>query len=80
MLSSFQGADRALENSWLVSYKSYDSETQEYYSHPRNAAVQISAAITAGARIHMYPYISRSDCYYTPIPTPLFLASNYQMK
>lgn len=30
-----------------------------------HAAVQISAAITAGARIHMYPYISRSDCYYT---------------
>jgi hypothetical protein len=32
---------------------------------PRNAAVQISAAITANARIHMYPYISRDDCYYT---------------
>jgi hypothetical protein len=29
------------------------------------AAVQMSAAITAGARIHMYPHISREDCYYT---------------
>lgn len=33
--------------------------------HPNNSAVQISAAITANARIHMYPYISREDCYYT---------------
>lgn len=62
MLSSFQGADRALENSWLVSY---DSETIEYFSHPRNAAVQISAAITAYARIYMHPYINKDDCYYT---------------
>lgn len=30
-----------------------------------NSAVHISAAITAYARIHMYPYISREDCYYT---------------
>lgn len=27
--------------------------------------MQISAAITACARIHMYKYISRDDCYYT---------------
>lgn len=32
---------------------------------PANSAVQISAAITAYARIHMSPYISREDCYYT---------------
>lgn len=29
------------------------------------SAVQLSTAITACARIHMYPYISRPDCYYT---------------
>ncbi|KAE9584339.1 putative DNA-directed DNA polymerase, family B, DNA polymerase, palm domain-containing protein (mitochondrion) [Lupinus albus] len=29
------------------------------------SAVQLSAAITACARIYMYPFISRSDCYYT---------------
>ena len=32
---------------------------------PNIVAVQLSAAITACARIHMYKYISRSDCYYT---------------
>lgn len=32
---------------------------------PRNAAVQMSAAITAYARIYMYPFSSRDDCYYT---------------
>lgn len=32
---------------------------------PYNAAVQISAAVTAYGRIVMYPYISRDDCYYT---------------
>jgi len=30
-----------------------------------NSAVHISAAITAYARIYMYPHISREDCYYT---------------
>lgn len=33
--------------------------------HPSIAAVQISAAITAYARIYMYPIISRDDCIYT---------------
>lgn len=32
---------------------------------PKISAVQLSAAITACARIHMYQYISRPDCYYT---------------
>jgi len=31
----------------------------------KNSAVRISAAITASARIYMYPFISREDCYYT---------------
>ncbi|NP_862323.1 hypothetical protein BrnaMpl_p1 (mitochondrion) [Brassica napus] len=35
------------------------------WNPPRNSAVQLSAAITAYARIYMYKYISRSDCYYT---------------
>lgn len=34
-------------------------------SQPRNAAVQMSAAITAYSRIYMYPFTSRDDCYYT---------------
>lgn len=32
---------------------------------PANSAVQMSTAITAYARIHMFPYISRENCYYT---------------
>lgn len=31
----------------------------------RVSAVQLAAAVTACARIHMYQYISREDCYYT---------------
>ncbi|KAL0315280.1 UNVERIFIED_CONTAM: DNA polymerase [Sesamum calycinum] len=32
---------------------------------PRISAIQLAAAITASARIYMYPFISREDCYYT---------------
>lgn len=35
------------------------------WKQPRISAVQISAAITACARIYMYPFTSRGDCYYT---------------
>ncbi|KAL0386792.1 UNVERIFIED_CONTAM: DNA polymerase [Sesamum latifolium] len=31
----------------------------------RGSAIQLAAAITASARIYMYPFISREDCYYT---------------
>lgn len=50
----------------LVSYKKNeeDSWTSEW-DPPMLSAVCLSAAITACARIHMYSYISRSDCYYT---------------
>lgn len=44
---------------------SYDTKTSELYNQPRNAAVQIAAAITAHARIHMHPYFSGGDCFYT---------------
>lgn len=37
----------------------------DYWKPPKNSAVQISAAISAYARIYMYPTISREDCYYT---------------
>lgn len=32
---------------------------------PNMSAVHMAAAVTACARIHMYPFISREDCYYT---------------
>lgn len=46
----------------LISYVTdNDSEMNQH----RISAVQLSAAITACARIHMYDYIKRDDCYYT---------------
>ena len=46
----------------IISYVTdNDSELNQY----RISAVQLSAAITACARIHMYDYIKRDDCYYT---------------
>lgn len=47
-----------------ISYKSKPTLDGEW-KPPSNSAVHISAAITAYARIQMYPYISRVDCYYT---------------
>lgn len=47
-----------------ISYKSKPGQDKDW-SPPSNSAVQISAAITAYARIKMYPFISRDDCYYT---------------
>lgn len=77
--------DRPLEgNQWLCSYLYDDSERPWSYSNPRNAAVQIEAAITAHALIHMHPFISREDCVYTdtdsvvlssPLPDE-FISSN----
>jgi len=49
---------------YMVSYISNPTDVSDE-DWPRLSAVQISAAITASARIHMYKYISRDDCYYT---------------
>ncbi|GKD72653.1 DNA polymerase-like protein [Tanacetum coccineum] len=57
---------------------------RELWNPPKNSAVQLAAAITASARIYMYPYISRDDCYYTdtdsvvlsqPLPEELISSS-----
>lgn len=48
-------------NYWSNPEESPDSD----WSPPRISAIQLAAAVTACARIHMYPYISREDCYYT---------------
>jgi len=51
---------------WLCSYLSYDSSKATFINEPpRNSAVQIAAAITAHARIYMYPFLSRADSFYT---------------
>jgi hypothetical protein len=55
------------ENNYIVAYHSNTKTESDhwYWNQPKNSAVQLAAAITASARIYMYPYISREDCYYT---------------
>ena len=53
------------ENIYIVSYHSNTGAAEDYWNPPKNSAVQLAAAITASARIYMYPHISREDCYYT---------------
>lgn len=58
-----------MQKSWerrlVCRYTNPSDAPDEEWDPPRLSAVQISAAITACARIHMYKYISRDDCYYT---------------
>ena len=58
-------SDMLIDNKYIVAYHSNTDKGQDYWNPPRNSAVQLAAAITASARIYMYPYISREDCYYT---------------
>lgn len=60
-------AEMLIDNSFVVAYYNnrYTGSDIDYWNPPTNSAVQLSAAITAYARIYMYPYISREDCYYT---------------
>nr|YP_010127582.1 DNA-polymerase-like [Bougainvillea spectabilis]QPP04906.1 DNA-polymerase-like [Bougainvillea spectabilis] len=58
------------DNNYIVSYHSNTLSGDvisgnHYWNPPKNSAIQLAAAITAAARIYMYPYISREDCYYT---------------
>lgn len=57
--------DMLSENYYIVAYHSNTETGSDYWNPPKNSAVQLAAAITATARIYMYPYISREDCYYT---------------
>lgn len=63
---NFIYGNKLSERYYIVGYASY-TEDAEYndWNPPRISAVQLAAAITACARIHMYKYISRPDCYYT---------------
>lgn len=56
-------ADQLNEKYYIVSY--WSGKGSDYWNPPKISAVQLAAAITACARIYMYPYISREDCYYT---------------
>lgn len=57
--------DMLSDNNYIVSYHSNTEMGSDYWNPPKYSAVQLAAAITASARIHMYKYISRDDCYYT---------------
>lgn len=52
-------------NNYIVAYHCNTEKGLDYWKPPKNSAVQLAAAITASARIYMFPYISREDCYYT---------------
>lgn len=53
-------ADKLSQNSFIVSYHSNTGKVSslDYWNPPKNSAVQLAAAITACARIYMYPYVS----------------------
>lgn len=73
-----------LSESYIISYHKNTLKDSDYWEPPKNSAVQLAAAITASARIYMYPYTSREDCYYTdtdsvvlsqPLPNELISSS-----
>ena len=48
------------ENKYIVAYHSNTDKGEDYWNPPKYSAVQIAAAITASARIYMYPlYLKR---------------------
>nr|QXT50775.1 hypothetical protein [Stipa capillata] len=55
------------DGQYLAVYKTniFDESESEGFRPPPNTAPHISAAITAYARIHMYPFISMEECLYT---------------
>lgn len=58
--------DQLSELYYIVNYRGHIGNAADSSWRPTQlSAVQLSAAITACARIHMYKYISRPDCYYT---------------
>jgi len=65
---NFIFGEKLRDDVYIIAYhknKETTSNYKEKWDPPRNSAVQLAAAITACARIYMYPYNSREDCYYT---------------
>lgn len=63
---SFISACQLSDLYYMVNYSSNTENVDDSeWQPPKISAVHISAAITACARIYMYPYISRPDCFYT---------------
>ncbi|KAL8146228.1 hypothetical protein AgCh_004100 [Apium graveolens] len=64
-MDAFINGDTLNEDTHVVNF--IKDLSTDGWEPPKNAAVQITAVITACARIYMYPHISREDCYYTDI-------------
>ncbi|XP_075479404.1 DNA polymerase-like [Primulina tabacum] len=63
---NFQSAEKLTDHYYIVNYTVNSTIVDDTeWKAPKMSAVQLSAAITACARIYMYPFISRPDCYYT---------------
>ncbi|XP_028052254.1 uncharacterized protein LOC114256772 [Camellia sinensis] len=63
---NFVTVNKLSDSYYIVSYiRNMGNVDPLEWNLPKVSAVQLSAAITACARIHMYKYISRPDCYYT---------------
>ncbi|XP_074362916.1 DNA polymerase-like [Apium graveolens] len=62
-MDAFINGDTLNEDTHVVNF--IKDLSTDGWEPPKNAAVQIAVAITACARIYMYPHISREDCYYT---------------
>ncbi|XP_059645954.1 DNA polymerase-like [Cornus florida] len=63
---NFIFGDRLGDHYYIVNYVSNAANAPDSeWIPPKISAVQLSAAISACSRIHMYKYISREDCYYT---------------
>lgn len=58
-------ASELKKNCYMINYVVNPDRQGAEWNPPRVAAVHISAAITACARIHMYPFISSPECFYT---------------
>lgn len=65
-MDNFQSAEKLTDHYYIVNYITNSSFVDDdNWKAPKMSAVQLAAAITACARIHIYPHISRPDCYYT---------------
>lgn len=63
---NFISAEKLADYYYIVKYIVNGNIVDDLeWKTPRMSAVHIAAAITACARIYIYPYISRPDCYYT---------------
>ncbi|KAL9678789.1 hypothetical protein QQ045_016640 [Rhodiola kirilowii] len=62
---NIKDGDKLSEYHYVVTYSTNKELDDTEWKPPKLSAVQLSAAITACARIYMYPFTSREDCYYT---------------